>query len=76
MISFAPLLKSPFQVVVRQTSQARDFSKTLSSGAMTSNAGRDIGDRDSLLIYYLSCSCEARISVIRSFSVQRRNIKR
>jgi len=69
VITFAPLLESPFQVVVRQASQARNFSKTLSIGAMTSNAGRDIGDRDSLLIYRLSCSCEPRISVIRSFNV-------
>jgi hypothetical protein len=49
MIPFAPLLESPFQVGVRQSSQTGNFSDALTIWAMTSNAGHNIGIRKSYI---------------------------
>ena len=70
VISLAPLLESPFQVVVGQASQTGNLSSTLSSStlsirAMTGNTGRNIRVRNPLLIYRSSTRREGLISVIR-----------
>jgi hypothetical protein len=67
MIPFAPLLEPPFQVGVRQSSQTGNFSDAISIGAMTSNAGNNIGIRESVLIYRSSCGRERPVSVIGGF---------
>jgi len=74
--SFAPLLKPPFQVIIRQPSQTRYLPNALSIRAMTSNARHDVGLRNAILIDCCAYGGELPETVIGSFRRYRGKINR
>ena len=66
MVSFAPLLEPSFPVSVREPPppQTGNFAHALSNRTMASDAGRNVGIWNSLLIDRSSCGDALPISVI------------